>query len=125
MANIYISYISIYMFIYDQYIISFYIYIYYKYVPVQSLRHVQLFVSHMNCSPPGSSIHGIPQYRKLEWVAFSYSRDSSQLRNRTLLSCVSALGGRFFTTVPPGKPTVLQTTAYYTRCFLIALNHIS
>ena len=31
----------------------------------------------MDCSPPGSSVHGISQARILEWVAFSYSRGSS------------------------------------------------
>ena len=28
----------------------------------------------MNCSPPGSSVHGIYQVRILEWVAISFSR---------------------------------------------------
>ena len=32
----------------------------------------------MDCSPPGSSVHGIPQARTLEWVAISFSRGSSQ-----------------------------------------------
>ena len=31
--------------------------------------HVQLFVSPVDCSPPGSSVHGILQARILEWVA--------------------------------------------------------
>ena len=31
----------------------------------------------MDCSPPGSSIHGIFQARVLEWVAISFSRGSS------------------------------------------------
>ena len=31
----------------------------------------------MDCSLPGSSVHGIPQARTLEWVAISYSRGSS------------------------------------------------
>ena len=31
----------------------------------------------MNCSPPGSSVHGIFQARILEWVAVSFSRQSS------------------------------------------------
>jgi len=31
----------------------------------------------MNCSPPGSSVHGILQARILEWVALSSSRGSS------------------------------------------------
>ena len=35
----------------------------------------------MDCSLPGSSIHGIFQARILEWVAISYSRGSSQLRD--------------------------------------------
>ena len=34
----------------------------------------------MDCSPPGSSVHGIFQARILEWVAVSYSRRSSQAR---------------------------------------------
>ena len=32
----------------------------------------------MDCSPPGSSIHGILQARILEWVAISFSKGSSQ-----------------------------------------------
>ena len=35
------------------------------------------------CSPPGSSVCGIPQARILEWVAISSSRESSQPRDRT------------------------------------------
>ena len=34
----------------------------------------------MDCSPPGSSVHGILQARILEWVAFPFSRGSSQPR---------------------------------------------
>ena len=42
----------------------------------------------MDCSPPGSSVHGILQARILEWVAISFSRGSSQPRDWT---CVSYL----------------------------------
>ena len=35
----------------------------------------------MNCSPPGSSVHGISQARILEWVSISSSWGSSQCRN--------------------------------------------
>ena len=35
----------------------------------------------MDCSPPGSSVHGISQARILEWVAISSSRGSSQPRD--------------------------------------------
>ena len=31
----------------------------------------------MDCSPPGSSVHGISQARILEWVATAFSRGSS------------------------------------------------
>ena len=34
----------------------------------------------MECSLPGSSVHGIFQARVLEWVAISFSRGSSQPR---------------------------------------------
>ena len=35
----------------------------------------------MDCSPPGSSVHGILQARTLEWVAMPFSRQSSPLRD--------------------------------------------
>ena len=35
----------------------------------------------VDCSPPGSSAHGILQARLLEWVAISFSRGSSWPRN--------------------------------------------
>ena len=35
----------------------------------------------MDCSPPGSSVHGIAQARILEWIAISSSRGSSQPRH--------------------------------------------
>ena len=46
----------------------------------------------MDCSPPGSSVHGISQARILEWVAISFSRASSRPRNWTCISCVSCIG---------------------------------
>ena len=54
----------------------------------------------MDCSPPGSSVHGISQERTLEWAAIFFSRGSSQPRDRT---CVSCIVGGFFTTEPAGK----------------------
>ena len=38
----------------------------------------------VDCSPPGSSVRGISQARTLEWVAISFSRGSSQLRDLNL-----------------------------------------
>ena len=42
----------------------------------------------LDCSPPGSFVHGISQARILEWVAISFSRVSSWSRNRTWVSCI-------------------------------------
>ena len=42
----------------------------------------------MDCSLPGSSVHGIFQARILEWVAISSSRVSSQPRDWTCVSCI-------------------------------------
>ena len=48
----------------------------------------------MGCSLPGSSVHGILQARILVWVAIPFSRESSQPRVQTQVSCIA---GRFFT----------------------------
>ena len=56
----------------------------------------------MDCSPPGFSVHGILQARILKWVAISFSRASSQLRD-------PALASRSFTVVPPGKTLIIVT----------------
>ena len=42
----------------------------------------------MDCSLPGSSIHGIFQAIVLEWVAIPFSRGSSWPRDWTLVSCI-------------------------------------
>ena len=56
----------------------------------------------MDCSLSGSSVHGIFQAKVLQWIAISFSRRSSQLRNRTQ---VSRIAGRHFT--PPEPPGIL------------------
>ena len=48
----------------------------------------------MNCSLPGSSIHGILQARMLKWITISFSRWSFQPKDRTQISCIA---GRPFT----------------------------
>ena len=54
----------------------------------------------MDSSPPGSSVHGILQAKILEWVAFLFSRGSSQPRDRTQ---VSRIAGDSLSSEPPGK----------------------
>ena len=56
----------------------------------------QLFIlscDPMDCSLPGSFLHGILQARVLEWVAISFSRGSFRPRDRTQVSRIS---GRCF-----------------------------
>ena len=49
-------------------------------------------------SPPGSSVHGILQARILEWVTMPSSRESSQFRDHTQVSCIA---GEFFAVWAP------------------------
>jgi len=51
----------------------------------------------MNCSPLGSSVHGILQARILEWVAMPFFRASSRPRDQTASLMYPALAGSFFT----------------------------
>ena len=46
------------------------------------------------CNPMDYTVYGILQVRILEWVAFPFSRVSSQIRDRTQVSCIA---GGFFT----------------------------
>ena len=46
----------------------------------------------MDCSPPGSSVHGIFQTRILEWVAISSSRGSSHPKDGTRVPLISSIG---------------------------------
>ena len=56
----------------------------------------------MDCSPPGSSVHGISQARILLWVVISFSRASFRPRDWSGVSCLARW---FFTTEPPGNPS--------------------
>ena len=56
----------------------------------------------IDCSPPGSFVHGILQARILERVAISSSSGSSPARG--LNACLSCTAGAFFTAESPGKP---------------------
>ena len=45
----------------------------------------------MDCSLPGSSLHGILQARILEWVGISFFRGSSRPRDQTPVSCIAGI----------------------------------
>ena len=62
----------------------------------------------MDYSPPGSSVHGPFQVRILEGLPFPTPGD---LPNPRIEPISPALTGRFFTTEPPGKPTMEYDSA--------------
>ena len=70
----------------------------------------------VDCSLPGSSVHGILQVGILEWVAMFSSRGSSWPRDQTCVSYVSCIAGRFFTAEPLGKQEPIQATNQNSKC---------
>ena len=46
----------------------------------------------VDCSPPGSSVHGVLWARTLQWVAMPSSRVFSQPRDRSQVSCIFCIG---------------------------------
>ena len=69
----------------------------------------------MDCSLPGSPLHGIPPERILQWVAIISSRGSSQPRDQTHISCVSCIGKQaLLPLAPPWNPhaVINQSTDY-------------
>ena len=70
----------------------------------KSLQSCPSLCDPVDCSPPGSSAHGILQARILERVDMPSSIGSSWPRDWTHSSCIT---GRFFTAEPLGKPQVL------------------
>ena len=59
------------------------------------LRCAWLLATPTDCSPPGSSVHGIFQARILVWVAISSSRRSSWPRDWNYVFYISCIGRQF------------------------------
>ena len=78
----------------------------------------------LDCSLPGSSIHGIFQARILKWVAIFYSKGLSQPRDQTCISCVSCIEGRFFTHWAIRKALLSIYSIIYSgklkKCFILS-----
>ena len=73
----------------------------------KSLQSRPTLCDPMDCSPPGSSVHGTLQARILEWVAMPSSRGSSWPRGWTTFLTSSALAGRFLNTSTTWEAPVL------------------
>ena len=68
----------------------------------KSLQLCSTLCDSVDCSPLGSSVHGILQARILEWIPMPSSRRSSRPRDQTHVSCT----GRWVPLARPGKPEV-------------------
>ena len=55
---------------------------------VSLLTHARLSCNPIDCSPPGSSVHGISQVRILEWVVISFSREFFWPRDQAHVPCI-------------------------------------
>ena len=75
----------------------------------------------MDCSLPGSSVHGIFQARILEWVAISFFRASSQPRDQTQSP---TLWADALPSETQGKPISKVVIYYYSYLKLCSLFHI-
>ena len=64
-------------------------------VRAKSIQLCPTLCDPVDCSPPGSSVHGILQARIVDWVPVPFSRGSLQPGDQTWLFCIA---GRFFTT---------------------------
>ena len=73
---------------------------YFIYIYIHTHTHLKVYISVLffscqivcdsrDCSPPVSSVHWISQAGILEWVAISFSRKSSQPRDRTQVFCIA------------------------------------
>ena len=70
----------------------------------------------MDCSLPGSYVHGILQARILEWVAVPFSRGSFQPRDQTQVSHIADS----LLSEPPGKPN--SSICYDKNKFILEKN---
>ena len=82
----------------------------YQSVKVSAVRSHPTLCDPMDCSPPGSSDHGILQARVLEWLAMPFSRGSSRPRAPAKISCIA---GRLFTIWATGEaPFNIYSSGY-------------
>ena len=82
---------------------------------------------HMDCRPPGSSVHGILQARILEWAAMPSSRGSSRPRDWTWVSYTSCTGRKVLNQYHHlGSPIQVYTCIYYAYIYFSgSYSHIS
>ena len=90
-----------------------YIYMYEKLKDAQSCLTI---CNRIVCSLPGSSVHGIPQARTLEWVAIPLFRVSFWPRDQTWVSCIA---GGFFTIWATREANIYILFGFFFKFFSI------
>ena len=76
----------------------------------------------IDCSPPGSSAHGILQARILEWVAIPFSRGPPKPGDQTRVSCITS---RFFTNWATSILYLQYISAQVTHISGVLLLHVA
>ena len=79
----------------------------------KSLQSCPTLCNPMDCSSPGSFVHGILQARIRDWVACLPPRDLPDPGNQTLSLTSPALAGRFFNTSTTWEAPSVLTMDYY------------
>ena len=90
-------------------------------VVVPSINLCLILCDPMDCSPLGSSVHGILQARILEWVAIPSPQD---LPDPGIKTKSPALAGTFFATEPPGKPSGEAPQLAHYQCANLTEYHL-
>ena len=93
--------------------------IFYFFTPYRNCAHackvasvLSCCLQPMECSTPGSYVHGILQAKILEWVAIPSFRGSSQPRNWTSVSYVLSRQSGSLLLAPPAKPILFIISIY-------------
>ena len=86
-------------------------------VQAKSLQWCMTLCDPIDCSPPGSSVHGILQARILECVAMPSSRESSQPRDQTRVSWLLHLHVGSLSLASIGKPRLRDREAQFLKDF--------
>ena len=94
-----------------------------KLSPLVLLQSCPTLCDPMDCSPPGSSVHGILQARILEWVAMSFSKGLPD-QESSCVSCWSYIAGQFFYLWPTREDHFPCLSVKFLLTMIICLCHM-
>ena len=93
-------------------------------VLAKSLQSYPTLCNTMDCSLPGSFVHGTLQAGILAWIAMPSSRGSSRPKDRTCISCLLHWQAGSLPLRPPQKP-MMYGTAQIFPCLLLSQTYLS